>query len=714
MSDSYYFEDQLKYKQNRELSWLRFNERVLEEVDNLRNPLLERLKFAAIYSSNLDEFFMIRVGSLFDKTIYSANSIDNKSGLTPAGQLDLIYKMVETLGKKFNKYYKKLESILGEAGVSFLQFEDLNKEDRVFVERIFKDEIEPLLSPQIIGPMHPFPHLKNKMLYIGTLMGYKDDIVTGILPIPANLPTVLSLPGEAIRYIHTESVLLGLVNRLFLNYEILEKSVLCVTRNADISLEEDSDSVVPDYRKAMRKLLQYRKKLRIVRLETSKNLGSQFRDLLCGYLDIQSHQIFTISAPLRMDFVYSLIKSLPQTTANELLYKNWSPVVPQVLIENRMIQIASKHDLFFHYPYESMKPMLNFVKQAAFDPYVTSISITIYRLAMKTTLVDYLCAAAENGKDVTVIIELRARFDELNNIDWSEKLEDSGCRIIYGFKDYKVHSKLCLVTYEYKGKIKYITQIGTGNYNESTAEQYTDLSLITGNPEIGRDAELFFKNISIGKLEGEYNHLLVAPSGLKKTILKLIGEEISKGNEGRIFFNINSITDVDVIDKLAEASKSGVKVTMIVRGICCILPGIPGYTENIEITSIVGRFLEHARIYSFGNGDSQKLFISSADLMTRNLERRVEVACPIYDPSVRNEINRIIQFKLMDNIGARRMNQKGSLKRIKNQSSPFSSQGHFMLHSADMQTQKYKKFAKQKFTRKSRKYIEKLLIKLRW
>jgi polyphosphate kinase len=443
-----------------------------------------------------------------------------------------------------------------------------------------------------------------------------------------------------------------------------------------------------DFRKRMKKLLKERKKLAVVRVETSEKLSGEFTDYICKRLEITNNQIYVMDAPIRMNYVYSLIGHLPKSISEPLLYNHYEPVNIQSLTDKNMFQIVSKKDMLFHYPYFSIKPFLSLLKQAANDPNVISIRITIYRLALKANIVDYLCSAAENGKDVTVIIELRARFDEQNNIDWSEKLEDAGCKIIYGFEEYKVHSKVCLITYKDKGKIKYVTQIGTGNYNEKTAELYTDLSFITGNYEIGEDAAEFFKNMSIGNLNGKYKHLLVAPFGLKTGILSLIDEEITKGKEGRITIKANSLTDIDVINKLSEASIAGVRISMVIRGICCILPGVEGKTDNIKVKSVVGRFLEHSRIYSFGYGDSQKIFISSADLMTRNLNRRVEVACPIYDPEIKNEINKMLDIMLYDNVKARVIDSKGSFTRIPDNRISINSQEQFMIQAIQ---QKYSK-----------------------
>lgn len=666
------------FKQNREISWLKFNQRVLQEANDTSVPELEKLKFVSIYCTNLDEFFMVRVGSLYDKSIYTPNSIDNKSGMTPAEQLDSIYKMAHDLNIEYNETYWNVEEELRDHEICSLSYEELENREKKFVKKYFNDNISPLLSPQIVDPHHPFPHLRNKSIYICCILKHKSRKIFGIVPIPETLRPLIFLPGQAYRYIHVEKVILEFVDDIFESYEMIEKTCLCVTRNADISPDDDTYKENIDFRKQMRELLHLRKRLAVVRLETSTQLGTYFTKYLCQKLAIAEHQIYVITAPLRMEYAYGLVSTVTQDSNKDLIYPPFEPVNSKPNSNTNMIKLAGKKDLIFHYPYVSMKPFLRLLKQSANDPNVLSIKITIYRLAMKATIVDYLCAAAENGKDVTVLIELRARFDEQNNIDWSEKLEDAGCKVLYGIDDYKVHSKICLITYKDHGKIKFITQVGTGNYNEKTAKQYTDLSFITGNYEIGQDATEYFKNMSIGNLKGQYKHFLVAPFSLKPRLLDLIDEEIAKGQDGRIVMKINSISDIDIINKLAEASTAGVKITMVVRGICCILPGVSGMTENIEIRSIVGRFLEHTRIYSFGTGNEQKLFISSADMMTRNLDRRVEVACPIYDSEIKKELNEILKIVLSDNVKARIIDFNGDFNIIENGKLPFKCQEAFI------------------------------------
>lgn len=676
------------FKQNREVSWLRFNERILEEADDMTIPILERLKFVSIYATNLDEFFMVRVGSLLDKSIYTPNAIDNKSGMDPKEQLDIIYEISRLLNDKYNNSYKDIEVALRTNGICSLDYNELDNDEQKYVRSYFEEAIYPVLSPQIIDPHHPFPHLKNKSLYIACLLSHKDKKIYGIVPVPENIPEYVFLPGKYFRYIHVEKIIFEFIDDLFRTYQMTEKACISVTRNADITPEDDPLSENIDFRHQMKKLLHLRKRLAVVRLETNQKLGRDLSKYLCKQLDIDNYQIYLMTAPLEMHYVYDLLDDLTQIYNKNLLYKPFKAVETIKVPETDMMELASRRDLLLHYPYHSMKPFLYLIRQAANDPNVLSIKITIYRMAKKANLVDYLCTAAENGKDVTAMIELRARFDEQNNIDWSEKLEDAGCNVFYGFEEYKCHSKVCLITYRDKGKIKYITQIGTGNYNESTAKQYTDLSLITGNQEIGEDANEFFKNMSIGSLDGNYKHLLVAPIHMKPKLLDLFNEEIAKGKEGRIFFKINSLTDLDMINNLAKASQAGVEVSMIIRGICCILPEIDSITENITIGAIVGRYLEHSRIYSFGQGDSQKIYISSADLMTRNLDRRVEVACPVYDTDIKEEINKVIETTLQDNIKIRIINNEGEYYKPSKNKESFISQSLFIQQALELEPYK--------------------------
>ena len=652
------------YTQNRELSWLAFNERVLAEAADESVPILERLKFASIFTSNLDEFFMIRVGSLWDLKGIEPERHDSRSNMTPEEQLHAIYAAVRPLYRTREAVCVGLERLLRRYGISRLEWSELTGSEKKFCQRYFRAEVEPIISPQIVDTHHPFPHLKNNVLHIGAWVKYHSRDVFGVIPLPDVLPSVLFLPcDDGLRYIHMEELLLHHTEDIFSNYDVRAKCVFRVTRNADINPEDEAFDMDEneDFRKKMKKALRQRTRLAPVRLELSERIGGSFLDYLKDRLPVMDEQIYFTSAPLRLDYAFSLAGKLPDDKRRSLTYPEFRPCRTAGLRSGEsMIKQTARADRLLSFPFESMSPFLNLLKEASEDPNVISIKITIYRLARKAKLVEYLCNAAENGKDVTVFIELRARFDEQNNIDWSERLEDAGCTVFYGFENYKIHSKICLITRRERGEIQYITQVGTGNYNEKTAEQYTDVSLLTADPGIGQDAVEFFKNMSIGELDGEYKHLLVSPYSLKRTVLRLMDEEIAKGPFGRMKFKINSLTDIDIIEKLREASRAGVHIDMVVRGICCILPGIPGETDNIHIVSIVGRFLEHSRIYIFGEGSSEKMYISSADFMTRNTQRRVETACPIYDSAVREKIHGIMDACLADNVKARELHSDGS------------------------------------------------------
>lgn len=653
------------YTQNRELSWLAFNERVLAEAADESVPLLERLKFASIFTSNLDEFFMIRVGSLFDLMGVEPGRRDSRSGMTPEEQLHAIYDAVRPLYREREAVCLGLERLLRRYDICRLEWKELSGSEKKYCQRYFHSEVEPIISPQIVDTHHPFPHLKNNVLHIGAWVKYRSRDVFGVIPMPEALPGVLFLPcDEGLRYIHMEELLLHHAGDIFANYDVRAKCVFRVTRNADINPEDEAFDMDEndDFRKKMRKALRQRTRLAPVRLELSERISGDFLEYLKKRLPVTDEQVFFTSAPLRLDYAFSLAGKLADPELRRALtYPEFKPCRnAQIRTGESMIRQISRSDKLLSFPFESMSPFLTLLKEASEDPDVISIKITIYRLARKAKLVEYLCAAAENGKDVTVFIELRARFDEQNNIDWSERLEDAGCNVFYGFESYKIHSKICLITRRERGEIRYITQVGTGNYNEKTAEQYTDVSLLTSNRDIGQDAVEFFKNMSIGELDGEYRHLLVSPYSLKREVLRLMDGEIAKGSAGRMRFKINSLTDMDIIERLRKASRAGVRIDMVVRGICCILPGIPGETENIHIVSIVGRFLEHSRIYCFGEGESERMYISSADFMTRNTQRRVETACPIYDSAVRAKLNGIMDLCLMDNVKARELHADGS------------------------------------------------------
>ena len=676
------------YTQNRELSWLAFNERVLAEAADESVPLLERLKFASIFTSNLDEFFMIRVGSLFDLMGVEPGRRDSRSGMTPEEQLHAIYDAVRPLYREREAVCLGLERLLRRYDICRLEWKELPGSEKKYCQRYFHSEVEPIISPQIVDTHHPFPHLKNNVLHIGAWVKYRSRDVFGVIPMPEALPGVLFLPcDEGLRYIHMEELLLHHAGDIFANYDVRAKCVFRVTRNADINPEDEAFDMDEndDFRKKMRKALRQRTRLAPVRLELSERISGDFLEYLKKRLPVTDEQVFFTSAPLRLDYAFSLAGKLADPELRRALtYPEFKPCRnAQIRTGESMIRQISRSDKLLSFPFESMSPFLTLLKEASEDPDVISIKITIYRLARKAKLVEYLCAAAENGKDVTVFIELRARFDEQNNIDWSERLEDAGCNVFYGFESYKIHSKICLITRRERGEIRYITQVGTGNYNEKTAEQYTDVSLLTANRDIGQDAVEFFKNMSIGELDGEYRHLLVSPYSLKREVLRLMDGEIAKGSAGRMRFKINSLTDMDIIERLRKASRAGVRIDMVVRGICCILPGIPGETENIHIVSIVGRFLEHSRIYCFGEGEDERMYISSADFMTRNTQRRVETACPIYDSAVRAKLNGIMDLCLMDNVKARELHADGSYSPVHGGEERFDAQQLQMERAID-------------------------------
>ena len=668
------------FTQNRELSWLRFNHRVLEEAYNNATPLLERMKFASIFTNNLDEFFMIRVGSLFDLMAVNPQAVDPKSGLTPEEQLEHIFQAVGPLYEDLDRIFGELEQKLREEEIYQLSYSELTPSEQKYTRKVFKNDMLPLLSPQIVDSHHPFPHLQNKVIHIGAVLKRNGKEFFSLITLPSTLPDFLVLPGTPLRYIRTENILLEFVDQIFDTYSVVEKVQLCVTRNADVHSDGETYDIDSDFRKKMKKALSRRRRLAPVRLELSHSVSEHFAAYLRKRLKLSRAQLYVTSSPMKLAYVLQLPDMLPEAKRKKLTYPDYLPKFPPELsAAEGVLRQVQKADVLLSFPYESMDPFLQMLREAAGDPHVTSIKITIYRLSRTAKLVDYLCAAAENGKDVTVLIELRARFDEQNNIDWSERLEEAGCRILYGFEDYKVHAKLCLITRRERGEIQYITQIGTGNYNEKTAAVYTDLSLMTANQDIGQDAHAFFKNMGIGNLEGEYQHLLVAPHALKQTVIRHIEAEAYKGTAGFIFLKLNSLTDADIMTSLKEASCAGVTIRLFVRGICCLLPGIPGKTENIQIYSIVDRFLEHSRLYCFGRGSEAAIYISSADLMTRNTERRVEVACPVYQETARTKIREVLETLEYDNVKARVLRSDGSyMEREQNRRIPIQSQQFLM------------------------------------
>ena len=671
-----------RYTQNRELSWLRFNQRVLEEAADQDVPALERLKFISIFSSNLDEFFMVRVGSLFDLAHMTPDDTDSKTGWTPSNQLRHIYHTIPGLLTMKKQIYTAVMETLGQNGIQDVSIETLNSDDLKQVNRFFKKELLPILSPILIGPNHPVPHLVNKrMNAVAMLKNKKGERAVGIVPVPAHVSPYLLLE-DGMRYVRTENILLHWLPSLFDAYTVKESCILTVTRNADISFDDEKfEDNEDDFRRQMKKLLKQRDHLSVVRLELSTQVSSDFQKLLSGIARVEKYQIFVDSTPLNMGYVFKLVGDLPKELSTRLLYPTYRPRWAEDLKHDQpmMPQIQKKDRLLF-YPFDSVDPFLRLLNEAADNPHVLSIKITIYRLASSSKIAQALCRAAENGKEVLVLMELRARFDEENNLLWSKMLEESGCQVIYGTEGYKCHSKICLITLRNHNKTTYLTQIGTGNYNEKTNAMYTDLSLMTTDQTIGEDAAAFFRNMLVNKLDGEYQKLCVSPFGIKEMLLKNIDRQIALGKEGYICIKTNSVTERNIIDKLAQASQAGVEVQLIVRGICCILPGVVGETERIHVTSIVGRFLEHSRIYQFGRGEQAEYYISSADLMTRNLNHRVEIACPVQDAQIKEQLKWILDAQLHDTAKASLILPDGTYCR-KHSAVPFDSQNYFMEQS---------------------------------
>ena len=677
--------ERYRYTQNRELSWLRFNQRVLEEAADESNPLLERLKFVAIFSSNLDEFFMVRVGSLFDLAAVSPEAVDNKTGMTPIQQLRRIYETVPGLIEQKKRIYAGVRAALAEAGVEDVTYPSLRAQEEKTVDRYFKADILPILSPIIIGSHHPVPHLVSKQLYVAArLQDKKGKSAVGILPVPQSLPAYVALPDSDLRFIRTEEILLHWAPTLFGAYQVLETCLISVTRNADISFDEEKfEDTEEDFRKQVLKLLKKRGRLAVVRMELNHEISEQFFTRLTKLVQVDGEQCFIDPCPLQMGYAFALAGALSRGKAKRLSYQPYTSRWPEDLEREKDIlpQIQRRDRLLF-YPFDSVEPFLRLLSEAAERPDVLSIKITIYRLASSSKIAHILCRAAENGKEVLVLMELRARFDEANNVAWSELLEEAGCQVVYGIEGFKCHSKICLITLRDKGKMHYITQIGTGNYNEKTNAMYTDLSLMTADEGIGQDAVRFFRNMLVNDLAGEYQELLVSPYGIKEQLYTLIDQEMEKGTEGYICIKANSVTERGIIDKLRAASQAGVQVELIIRGICCLLPGVEGETERIHVTSIVGRFLEHARIYCFGKGTDAKMYLSSADLMTRNLKRRVEIACPVHDREMREQLQWVLDCQLRDNGKASFLCPDGTYHRKEHTlSAPCNSQEQFMAES---------------------------------
>ena len=669
-----------KIYMNRELSWLKFNERVLEEAENPEVPLCERLTFASIYQSNLDEFFMVRVGSLYDQTLLDKKICENKTGMTSQEQIDAILKQTKLINKRKEAVYEELMARVAEQGIRILRFNELDEDGARYLEGYFKSEIAPLISPTVIGRRQPFPFLKNKEIYAVAVLGAKgkkDRL--GIIPCTSNIfGRLIAVPGMPGTYMLAEELILHFAPVVFKGYKIKSKSLLRITRNADIDADALYDEDL-DYREFMAGLIKQRKKLAPIRLELSRDMDKKGIAVLCEYLELDENHVFMSSTPLDLSFVFQIQDLLRKNP--ELYFPKRTPQKSDQFQDGKSIIAQIKEeDKLLSYPYESIRPFLHLLTEAAEDPDVISIKMTLYRVAKQSKVVEALIEAAENGKEVVVLVELRARFDEENNIEWSRRLEDAGCQVIYGLDGYKVHSKLCLITRKNAGQVEYITQIGTGNYNEKTSRLYTDLSLMTSNVEIGLEASNVFQALSKGEVVEHTGHLLVAPKCLQNKVLDMLDEEIAharNGEEAYAGFKLNSLTDKKIIDKLIKASEAGVKIDMIIRGICCLIPGVEGKTENIRIISIVGRFLEHSRIYIFGSKERRKYYIASADFMTRNTVRRVEVAAPVYNDKLKTKLQEMFDVMLSDNQKAKKLEADGNYHRVSNDLTPVNAQEYF-------------------------------------
>lgn len=649
--------------ENRELSWLRFNERVLEEAEDGRNPLCERLSFLSIFQSNLDEFFMVRIGSLQDQKLLDDQMRENKTQMTPGEQIDAALARIRELCGRRDKTYAAVLEQLEQQGISIVDFHKVTPASEVQLEKMFIHDFLPYLSTFIVGKKQPFPFLRNKCTYaVAVLKSKADKQRIAIVPCSdAGFPRLIPVPERTGCYMLSEEVILHFLPLMFPGYHLVSKTLARVTRNADI----DADAVYDEdmnYRDHMAEVVKRRQRLNPVRIELSRQIGAETMDLLCKQLQLDHDRVYHYDAPLEMSFLFELSDTLRSHA--DLFYAPRHPQTSPDIDENRpVIDQVMEGDILLHYPYQSIRPFLRMLQEAARDPQVTAIRMTLYRLARDSKVVESLVEAAENGKRVDVLVELKARFDEENNIEWSRRLERAGCHVIYGVEHLKVHSKLCLITRSTREGVRYITQIGTGNYNEKTSRLYTDLSLMTARQEIGEEALMIFYALCEGETVDHMQHLLVAPHCLQNKLIDMIDGEIQKGKEGHIRLKMNSLTDKTLMDKLVEASCAGVKIDMIVRGICCLRGGVPGYTENLHVISVVGRFLEHSRIYIFGDGDDERCYISSADWMTRNTLRRVEVACPIKDVRLKQRLDRVFEMIWNDNASARDQQSDGTYVR---------------------------------------------------
>ena len=671
------------YTQNRELSWLRFDNRVLDEAFDESVPLFERLKFVSIFESNLDEFLMVRVGGLSDLAELKKQPVDNKSNMTASEQVDAVMAELPGLLTRWESIFKSIEGKLDTLGVHRARIDSLTPEEHTFVSRYFQAYVSPVISPLVIDPRHPFPNLRNGALYLACgLDGVTDEeSLLGLIEIPTSMNRVVEIPSPTgtYSYILLEDVILACLDSCFGSYKPLDRALIRVTRNADIDPDGEGVEEEEDYRQHMKRILKKRLRLQPVVLAVSGSLEKPTLKTIRKALELSRRSVFTCDIPLNLGYVFGIEGKIPEHLRNELLFAPFKPQPNPTIDMTRSIrEQVLQHDKLLFYPYEAMNPFLDLVHEAAYDPECISLRITLYRVAKQSRLCESLIDAAENGKEVTVLMELRARFDEQNNIEWAERLEEAGCTVIYGSEGFKCHSKICQLTYREGMALTRLTLLGTGNFNEKTAKLYSDFMLMTAHPGIGEDANLFFRNLSLGNLRGDYRFLGVAPVGLKPLIMRGLDREIQRalvGEPARVFFKLNSLTDREVIDKIAEASCAGVRVDMIIRGISCLKPGVPGKTENVHVRSIVGRFLEHARVYAFGV-DSDMIYLSSADMMTRNTEHRVEIAFPVLDPTCRALVHEYMGMQLRDNVKARSLTSDGTwvpVERAEGEK-PFNSQ----------------------------------------
>ena len=675
------------YYDNRELSWLKFNERVLEEAADKKVPLCERLSFANIFISNLDEFFMVRVGSIYDQMLIDNNVRENKTRMTAGEQLEYVFKNTKQLLRRKDDIFAELMEEIKEQGVELISFADISKDDAVYLEGYFYHTVMPLLSPQVVGKKQPFPFLNNKEIYAVALLGTKSSEKLCIVPCSNGVfKRLVQIPSDKNKYMLVEELILHFMPEIFEKYTVKSKSLIRIIRNADIDIDDQKfDDDALDYRDSMEELIRMRKRLCPVKLEYSRMLDEKVIKYLCKELDISMEQTFYSESPLELSFVYKIQDVL--RNKKELFFnRRVSQMSANIDETQSMIAQIEKRDVLLSYPFESINSFLRLLNEAAYDKRVVSIKMTLYRVAKDSRVVETLIEAAENGKEVVVMVELRARFDEQNNIEWSRRMEDAGCRIIYGIDHTKVHSKICLISYSEEGHVKHISQIGTGNYNEKTSKLYTDLSLMTANENIAQEVSETFNKICMAQVMEHTEHLLVAPKCLQNKVIDMIDDEIKhvqNGEEGYIGLKLNSLTDKKIMDKLVEASQAGVKIDLIVRGICCLIAAVTGYTDNITVTSIVGRYLEHSRIYIFGTKERDRIYISSADFMTRNTVRRVEVAAPIYDEQIKERIRHMFDIMQNDNIKARVMNEKGVYNKKVNENEPLNSQEFFFQEAYD-------------------------------